>query len=44
MRWGGPLPAFDPSREPLGGSVMLAAHGPWLAVGYQGGTTPNPPR
>lgn len=32
-----PLPAFDPSREPLGGSVMLAAHGPWLAVGYQGG-------
>lgn len=34
-RW--PLPAFDQSREPLGGSANLTVHGPWLAVGYAGG-------
>jgi outer membrane protein assembly factor BamB len=31
------LPAFDSSREPLGGSAHLFADGAWLAVGYQGG-------
>ncbi|MEO6595815.1 MAG: PQQ-binding-like beta-propeller repeat protein [Planctomycetota bacterium] len=31
------LPAFDPSRDPLAGSYNLVSHGPWLAVGYQGG-------
>ena len=32
-----PLPAFDASREPLAGSSTLVAHGPFLAIGYQGG-------
>ncbi|HEX5054618.1 MAG TPA: PQQ-binding-like beta-propeller repeat protein [Planctomycetota bacterium] len=32
-----PLPAFDASRDPLGGSYDLVSHGPWLGVGYQGG-------
>ena len=32
-----PLPAFDASRDPLGGSYNIVSHGPWLAVGYQGG-------
>jgi outer membrane protein assembly factor BamB len=31
------LPVFDASREPLGGSFNVSSHGPWLAVGYQGG-------
>ncbi|HEX6812612.1 MAG TPA: PQQ-binding-like beta-propeller repeat protein [Planctomycetota bacterium] len=31
------LPAFDASREPLAGSYNIVSHGPWLAVGYQGG-------
>ncbi|HEU4420575.1 MAG TPA: PQQ-binding-like beta-propeller repeat protein, partial [Planctomycetota bacterium] len=32
-----PLPAFDAGRDPLGGSYNIVSHGPWLAVGYQGG-------
>jgi len=32
-----PLPAFDPSRDPLGGAMNLVAAGPWLAVGRAGG-------
>ena len=32
-----PLPAFDPSRDPLLGSANVIVDGPWLAVGYQGG-------
>jgi len=32
-----PLPAFDPSREPMGGAMNLVAAGPWLAVGRAGG-------
>ncbi len=31
------LPSFDPSRDPLGGAGNLVAHGPLLAVGFQGG-------
>lgn len=32
-----PLPTFDASREPMGGSCNVVARGPWLAVGFQGG-------
>lgn len=31
------LPAFDESREPLGGSFHVFSRGAWLAIGYQGG-------
>lgn len=31
------LPSFDASRDPMGGAITLAAHGPWLAVGHPGG-------
>lgn len=32
-----PLPPFDQGREPLQGPCNVVAHGPWLAVGFQGG-------
>lgn len=32
-----PLPAFDASRDPLGGSFDITSVGPWLALGFQGG-------
>ncbi|HEB54444.1 MAG TPA: hypothetical protein ENI87_14425, partial [bacterium] len=31
------LPAFGEGREPLQGSCNVVSHGPWLAVGFQGG-------
>jgi hypothetical protein len=31
------MPAFDSSREPLGGSMHVFADAAWVAVGYQGG-------
>jgi hypothetical protein len=31
------LPAFDPSRDPLAGSINIVVDRAWLALGYQGG-------
>lgn len=32
-----PLPTFGASREPLPEPSNLTSHGPWLAIGHQGG-------